>query len=111
MIDTGFMDAKELRSVGEQVAKAIFENRHVEAVIFQMGRIVSYLESEQAKRKELGDQMNELKDLLVGTTEKPGIGERLRLIEARSARNGKLLVSVLGSVITMIVVQVLKLLK
>ena len=105
------MDATDLRNLSEQLAKSLLQHRSVEAVRFQIGRVVSYLISEQDKRKQLGDKMEELSRTLIGTAEQPGLIERLRKIEERSQRNGRLLFTVLGSVITAIALQLIRLYK
>lgn len=99
------MDAKDLKEVGRQIAVAIFENKSIEEVVYGMGKVMSYLESEQEKRRRLEAAINEnsvstkintakmeeLQRQLWGSEDKPGLIHVIDSLKANSDRNSKML--------------------
>lgn len=85
------MDAKELKQIVNDLAKAMTDHPTFDKVLTNYLRIVSYLESEQRERKEVTDAMKGLSRIIVGENGDPGFSERLRNSERQSKHNGKLL--------------------
>lgn len=75
-----------------------------------VGHVISYLISEQEKREQLNRAMDSLREDL-GAYQR-NLTEQtfeIRTIKERSARNGKLLMTVLGSMLSVVALEVLRL--
>jgi hypothetical protein len=104
------MDARELRGLGEQLAKSILENKNVEAVTFGLTRVLSYLESEQDKRQELAQKIDEhSKTMEKFKEDQLGTSFEIKALKEQSERNSKLLRSVLVAVLSALALEVCKL--
>jgi len=117
------MEAKELKEVGRQIAVAIFENKSIEETVFGLGKVLSYLESEQDKRRNLEiaihensrstkintEKMEELQRQLWGSVEKPGVIHQINSIKENSERNSKLLRGIFGTMGAALLLELLRL--
>jgi len=102
------MTLDELRKIRD----AILEHPDMERLARNVGHIISYLISEQEKRQQLNNAMENLRnDLSTHKTSMAELGYDIRTMKDRSARNGKLLMTVLGSVLSILAIQLLKFLK
>jgi hypothetical protein len=107
------MGEHDLSELGNELAKAILDNKNVIALTSSIASIISYLQSEQDKRRQLANTMNDMQQEmkahagLIKSFEKP-LWE-LEQMKDQSKRNGKLLWGVLGSVVGVIAIEVLKL--
>lgn len=118
------MDAKELRIIIEGVARdlplALLENKGFEQTMYSIGKIASYLESEQKKRLELVATMkehqqtvNRFDKMMYGDKddieEHPGFAHTLMEMKKQNDKQNKLSWSVLGAVLVAVALQLLKL--
>lgn len=102
------MTLDELRKIRD----AILEHPDMERLARNVGHIISYLISEQEKRQQLNNSMDNLREeLSAHKASMSEFGYDIRTMKERSTRNGKLLMTILGSVLSMVALQVLKLLK
>jgi hypothetical protein len=123
------MDARELREIVDGVAnrlpEALLENKGIEQLAFSIGKIASYLQSEQEKRIALGIEMKETTELIGkhekliekfdrqifgdddNLDDKPGIAREMAESRRRSKRNEKLIGALVVTVLADIAVKLL----
>lgn len=106
------MEAKNLKEIIEKVADAALDNPQFLQLYQGVSTVLSYLESEQDKRKQLTTGMAELAARLE-RKERDDIlvKERLDAIKERSDKNGRLLGSILTGVIVGIIMLIINTLK
>lgn len=104
------MEVKNLKEIINQVADAALDNPQFMQLYKGVSVVLSYLESEQDKRKKLHEAMEKLKDRL-DQKDKDDIAIKLHLdhIKERSEKNGKILEGVFTGVIVAIILQLLSL--
>ena len=100
------MDTDELK----ELLTKIFELPEVERFSQAVAGILAYLKSEQDKRIELTEAMNDLKNVLYGSKTEIGVHHQLAAIQKRSDRNGKLTQGVLVGLILLVIEEGAKLL-
>ncbi len=103
------MDSNELHDIGEALARAILENRNVEATAYHLTRIVSYLKDEQRERLQLTRDMKDFRAAMFGDEQHEGLMHQMKAIEDRSQRNASMLTKVMIGVLTVIAIEALKL--
>lgn len=102
------MTLDELRKIRD----AILEHPDMDRLARNVGHIISYLISEQEKRQQLSNTMENLRNELgAHKNSMADLSYDIRTMKDRSARNGKLLMTVLGSVLSILAIQLLKLVK
>lgn len=123
------MDAKDIINISDDIAqklpKALLDHPGIEKVIFAIGKIASYLESEQGKRIALNKRMDMHQQLMEShldvitktiwgdksdLTAKPGLAYEVERSRKQSEKNGKLLWTVLSAVIVAMTLAILQIL-
>lgn len=107
------MPEHDLQELGNLLAKSILDNKNVEALVFSVARVISYLESEQAKRKELGVQMDEIKTTIRAHGEQLKLSEKsnweAEQMKKQMEKNGKTLNKVLAAILCYGAIELVKL--
>lgn len=108
------MDVNELRKIGDELARALDrEGKPFFELRVQLGRLLSHLESEQRVTAMHDRQLSLHERALFGDKEDlekyPGAMNVLVKINQNQKRNDKLTATVLGSVISLVVIELAKL--
>lgn len=100
------MDSVELRDIGKYVAESLADEPRLQRLVFQVSRVMSYLASEQEKRQALEKMIAEHAKLMENFVRD---GWEIGKLKEQSAKNGKLLLSVLGSILGVAALELCKL--
>jgi len=108
------MDAHELRRVGEELAKALdVDGKPFFELKLQLGRLLSHLESEQRVTVRMEKQMDLHEKALFGDKndleKSPGAMTVLVGIAKQQKSNQKIHATVLGAVLSVLVIELCKL--
>jgi len=96
------MNLDELRRIRD----TILENPHIEQLVQNVAHVISYLMSEQEKRQALSNAMEKLTQRLEAVDK---LTYEIAAMKERSMRNTKLLGTVLTSVLSIVALELLKL--
>ncbi len=119
------MDPKDIsqliEGISKRLPKALLENKTIEEVIFAIGHVASYLESEQQKRMQLNmnmkehqEQMKQFDKVLWGDKNDidkyPGLVHEWSQSRKQSEKNSKLISVVLAAVVVSFVLALMQVL-
>jgi hypothetical protein len=103
------MDARELQKLWHELIETALKNKDVEQFMRNVTFVISYLVSEQDKRKELAAKMDEhTRTLNEAQEQRKLMGAKLDQLYDRSEKNGKLLRALVTSVLCAAVIEVLR---
>ncbi len=94
------MDARELQKLWHELVETSLKNPNVEQFMRNLSFVISYLISEQDKRKELAEQIKDHAQAMNEAKEQRNLmNSKLDLLYQRSEKNGQLLRRILTAVV------------
>ncbi len=93
------MDARELQKLWHELMETALKNPNVEQFMRNLSFVISYLISEQDKRKELAKAMNDANE------QRAKMNMKVDQLYERSEKNGKLLRGLITAIVSGIAIE------